>query len=101
MLFKLFYVNTRPAAQLQHRLLYYKRKCGYDLDQSGGLQLALITSQLGVFDSIPLFPFQIEVSLFQKSHGKKRREALGGKLVRSEADVSAARRWAGGRDGRR
>lgn len=71
---------------------------GYDLDQSG-LQLALITSQLGVFDSIPLFPFQIEVSPFEKSHGKKKREAMGGKLVRSEADMSAASRWVGGREG--
>lgn len=100
---KLFYVNTSPLCIATQATVSKKKKSvkaiGYDLDQSGGLQLALIMSQLGVFDSIPLFPFQIEVSPFQKSHGKKRREALGGKLVRSEADMSAARRWVGAREG--
>lgn len=79
MLLKLFYVNT-TAAHCNTGYCIKKKKSvkaiGYDLDQSG-LQLALITSQLGVFDSIPLFPFQIEGSPFEKSHGKKKKGGNG------------------------
>lgn len=65
MLLKLFYVNT-TAAHCNTGYCIKKKSVnaiGYDLDRSG-LQLALITSQLGVFDSIPLFPFQIQGSPF-------------------------------------
>lgn len=81
MLLKLFYVNTSSAAHCNTGYCIKKKKSvkaiGYDLDQSGGLQLALIMSQLGVFDSILLFSISDRSFPFSKVTWEEKKGGFG------------------------